>query len=70
MSLHFVAVTDASPYDVKKRDGVRDWRKCPAHNFWMKKGVCELCRLAQEAKDKEHEALGGSNKPKVRTRKV
>ena len=23
----------------------KDPRKCPAHNMWMKKGQCEICRL-------------------------
>lgn len=51
--------------DTKKRDGVRDFRKCPAHNFWMRKGQCELCRLEQDKRQREIERLGGSHKPKV-----
>jgi hypothetical protein len=31
----------------------------------MRKGQCELCRLAQEAQKKEYEKTGGSNKPPV-----
>jgi hypothetical protein len=55
---------------VKKRDGVRDYRKCPAHNFWMCKGSCELCLLEREKQRKEYEKTGGSNKPPVVIKKV
>lgn len=56
--------------DTKKKDGVRDYRKCPAHNFWMKKGQCELCRLESEARQREYEKTGGFNKPPVKIGKL
>lgn len=50
---------------VWKTDKQTDRRKCPAHNFWMKKGVCELCRMAADAKQRELEEMGGANKPPI-----
>lgn len=43
----------------------QDKRKCPAHNFWMRKGQCELCLRAAQLKQIEDEKLTGSHKPKV-----
>lgn len=39
--------------------------RCQKHGMWLKKGSCELCIMEREAKRKEYELLGGSNKPKV-----
>jgi hypothetical protein len=39
--------------------------RCQTHGMWLKKGSCELCIMEREAKRKEYELLGGSNKPKV-----
>jgi hypothetical protein len=40
--------------------------KCPAHNFWMKKGQCELCRIERDKLIKHYESLTGSNKPTIK----
>jgi hypothetical protein len=56
--------------DVKKRDGMRDFRKCQAHNMWMRKGQCELCRMAQDKQLLEQEKLTGSNKPEIKVGKI
>jgi hypothetical protein len=40
--------------------------KCAAHNFWMKKGQCELCRMEQDKRLKERELLTGSNHPTIK----
>lgn len=53
----------------KREDGT-DKRKCQAHNFWMRKGQCEMCRLQAEAKQREYERTGGSNKPPVKIGKL
>lgn len=39
--------------------------RCQMHKMWMKKGQCEMCRMAADKKLKEQEALTGSHKPKV-----
>lgn len=48
----------------------RDKRKCPAHNFWMRKGQCELCRVEADKrhaeKMKKQEEAGGSHKPPIK----
>lgn len=49
---------------------IKDPRKCPAHNYWMRKGQCELCRMAQDKKQKELEQITGSNKPPVKIGKL
>jgi len=36
------------------------------HNFWMRKGQCEICRLEQDAKQREREKLSGANKPPIK----
>jgi ribosomal protein L37E len=64
-------VKDGDPctHEWKTPEG-RDRRKCPAHNFWMKKGECELCRLERERRLQEYEKEGGSNKPPVKIGKI
>lgn len=37
---------------VLNSDG-KDRRKCPAHNMWMRKGQCEICRLNEDKKQRE-----------------
>ena len=44
--------------------------KCPMHNFWLKKGQCEICRLEVEKQQREYEKTGGANKPPVRVGKL
>jgi hypothetical protein len=39
--------------------------KCPAHNMWMRKGVCEVCRLNEDILRKHREDSHGSNKQEV-----
>lgn len=56
--------------DRKKRDGVNDFRRCPTHKTWKKKGICEGCRLAEEKKLRENELLTGSNKPEIKIIKI
>ena len=58
----------------KRADGT-DRRKCPAHNMWMRKDrdgipTCELCRVERDARQREYEQTGGSNKPPVVIKKV
>jgi hypothetical protein len=48
----------------------QDKRKCPAHNFWMRKGQCELCRMRLDEIQRQNELAGGSNKPKVVIKKI
>lgn len=62
--------SDGSEFDVKKRDGVNDWRKCPIHKAWKRKGQCEQCLMERDARRREYERMGGSNKPPVKTRKL
>lgn len=50
-------------------DGTSKW-KCPMHNFWLKKGQCELCRMEQDKRRREYEQTGGSNKPPVKIGKI
>lgn len=45
-------------------------RKCPAHNFWMRKGQCELCLRERDLRHKQYEQMGGSNKPPVKIGKI
>jgi hypothetical protein len=52
-----------------KNEQGRDKRKCPAHNMWMRKGQCELCRLRLEEIQRENERTGGSHKPPVKLTK-
>lgn len=67
----------ADHYEVgwKNPDGT-DRRKCPAHNFWIRKNratgvkACELCLREAEQRRKEYEKLGGSNKPPVKVGKL
>lgn len=49
---------------------VVDPRICPAHRMWMRKGQCELCRMAQDKKQQELEQITGSNKPPVKIGKL
>jgi hypothetical protein len=44
--------------------------RCQKHRMWMKKGNCELCIMEREAKQKEYERMGGSNKPPIKITKV
>lgn len=44
--------------------------KCPAHNMWMRKGQCEICRLNADIKRKQIEATTGSNKPEIKITKI
>lgn len=44
--------------------------KCPAHNFWMKRGQCELCRMDREKQQKELEARIGFLHPTVKIGKL
>ncbi len=44
--------------------------RCQKHRMWRKNGNCELCCMEREAKKKENELLGGSNKPKVFIRTI
>lgn len=59
-------MTMGDPDHTWKREDGTDKRKCPKHKTWMKKGVCEVCRLEADKRKKEYEKLGGSNKPPVR----
>lgn len=51
-------------------------RKCPTHNCWMKTNrytkivSCERCLMDREAKQREWDKTGGSNKPPVRIGKL
>jgi len=44
--------------------------KCTIHNFWMRKGGCELCALARDKALVEQEKLIGSNKQEVVIKQV
>lgn len=44
--------------------------KCPAHNMWMRKGQCELCRLALDKQRQELEKQTGSAKQEVIIKKL
>lgn len=44
--------------------------RCQAHRMWMKKGVCELCRMEADKRQKELEKLTGSNKQTVKITKL
>jgi len=37
----------------------KDSRKCPAHNMWMRKGQCEICRLNADKLQKQRDAEAG-----------
>ena len=56
--------------ETKKRDGVNDFRRCPLHKTWKKKGICDGCRMAEEKKQREYEKLTGSNKPSIKIIKI
>lgn len=45
-------------------------RKCPRHNAWKKKGVCELCRLELDKIQQQNELTGGSNKQPIVIKKI
>lgn len=47
-----------------------DKRKCPAHNFWMRKGQCELCLRERDLRQQEYAMKYGSNKQKVKIGKL
>ena len=40
--------------------------KCPKHNAWRRKGVCELCLMEADKQKLENEKTGGSNHPPVK----
>lgn len=44
--------------------------KCPAHNMWMRKGQCEMCRLAADKKQQEQEKQMGVEKQEVVIKRV
>lgn len=44
--------------------------KCPAHNMWMRKGQCEICRLELDKRTRAAEQQHGSNKQEVIIKKV
>ena len=48
----------------------KDFRKCPKHNVWKKKGECSVCYVEQQQQLKQQELVTGSNKPKVKVGKV
>jgi len=48
----------------------RDPRKCPAHNMWMRKGQCEICRMSEDKLRRERELESGSNKPPIKIGKL
>lgn len=48
----------------------KDPRKCPAHNMWMRKGSCEICRMAADKLQQEREQQSGSNKPPIKIGKL
>jgi hypothetical protein len=37
-------------------EGKQHRAKCPKHNAWMRKGVCELCLVEQDRKRKAEES--------------
>lgn len=55
---------------MQKLSEVRKSRQCPIHRQWLKKGNCEICIMEREAKKKEYEKTGGSNKPSIVIRKI
>ena len=44
--------------------------RCQKHRMWMKRGNCELCCMERDAKQKEYDLLGGSDRKKVFVRKI
>jgi hypothetical protein len=56
----------------------QDIRKCPKHNTWMKTNRyhpelgprCERCLVEADAKQREYEKTGGSNRPPVRIKRI
>lgn len=56
--------------DVKKRDGIRDFRKCPKHNVWLKKGWCIQCDNEERRAKYLQEQLTGSNKQEIKITKI
>lgn len=44
--------------------------KCVAHRMWMRKGVCELCRLEADKKQQEQEKEMGVQKQEVVIKRV
>jgi hypothetical protein len=48
----------------------KDSRKCPAHNFWMRKGQCEMCRLTADRKQQQQDKEAGIVKLPVKIGKL
>jgi hypothetical protein len=48
----------------------RDPRKCPMHNYWMRKGQCEICRLEQDKAHSAYLASRGITKQKIKIGKL
>jgi len=55
---------------MKKLAEVRKSRQCPIHRQWLRKGNCELCIMEDEAKRKQYEQTGGSNKPPIVIKRI
>ena len=45
--------------------------KCPIHKTWIKKGICDPCRMVEEAKEKQQRKEMGAPPPvPIKTRKI
>ena len=49
---------------------ITDPRKCKMHNMWMRKGQCEICRLAADQAQAKQDAINGVIKPKIKIGKL
>ena len=48
----------------------KDSRKCPAHNMWMRKGQCEICRMAEVKLQQQRDAEAGVVKQPIKIGKL
>lgn len=46
--------TQTVPMTIEKKS-----RKCPIHNTWIRKGICEPCRMKQEQELKQYKKERG-----------
>jgi len=58
------------PTSQKLKKEIKDPRKCPAHNMWMRRGQCEICRMESDRRTRAFNETMGIVPQEIKITKV